>query len=76
MMLVLSRKAGQSIDVGDARITINRVHGGSVQVGIDAPKSIRILRTELETNDETNERKDTESTRITDSEGHPAIPAA
>jgi len=47
-MLVLARKTGESIDVGnDVRITIIRTAGDVVRVGIEAPKELRILRTEL-----------------------------
>lgn len=47
-MLVLTRKTNQSISLGDnIRITILDVEGDRVSVGIDAPKEIRIFRSEL-----------------------------
>jgi carbon storage regulator len=47
-MLVLSRKADETILVGDdVRITIVRVSGTQVRVGIDAPHETLILRGEL-----------------------------
>ena len=48
-MLVLSRKVDESIRIGDAVVTIISVAGGVVKVGIVAPPSVVILRTELET---------------------------
>lgn len=48
-MLVLSRKVGQEILIGDnIRITINKVSGNRVTLGVDAPEHVRILRGELE----------------------------
>ncbi len=47
-MLVLSRKAGESILIGDdVTIDIVSVDGDRVYVGINAPKSIRVFRKEL-----------------------------
>lgn len=46
-MLVLSRRAGESIQIGDD-ITITIVKSGAnVRIGIDAPKHVTILRSEL-----------------------------
>jgi carbon storage regulator CsrA len=47
-MLVLSRRVDESIRIGDAVVTIISVVGGVVKVGIVAPPSVVILRTELE----------------------------
>lgn len=47
-MLVLSRKTGQEIHIGDnIRIVINRIGGHRVTVGIEAPRDVRIVRGEL-----------------------------
>lgn len=47
-MLVLSRKALQSVVIGDAvRVTVIRVEGNQVRIGIEAPRDVRILRGEL-----------------------------
>ncbi len=47
-MLVLTRKTQEQIQVGDnIIITIVRVTGQSVRVGIQAPQSVRVVRGEL-----------------------------
>ena len=47
-MLSLTRKEGQSLHVGeDVVITIERVEGKKVKVSIQAPSSIKVLRSEL-----------------------------
>ena len=47
-MLVLSRKRDQSIIIGnDIRITVVDVKGDTVQLGIEAPRSIVIYREEI-----------------------------
>ena len=47
-MLVLSRKCGQTVCIGqDITITFLRVGGQVTKIGIDAPAPVRILRGEL-----------------------------
>ncbi len=47
-MLVLSRKQGEKIKIGEhITITVLGVRGGVVKLGIDAPPHVRILRGEL-----------------------------
>ena len=47
-MLVLSRKKAEQIQIGDnITITVLRVKGSAVQIGIDAPNHVKILRSEL-----------------------------
>lgn len=47
-MLVLGRKQAQTIQIGnDIRVTILRIKGNSVSVGIEAPEQVRIHRGEL-----------------------------
>jgi len=55
-MLVLTRKAGESIIIGDnIEVRVLRVDGDHVSVGINAPKMVTVLRAELlaEVRDET-----------------------
>ena len=48
-MLVLSRKTGERIHIGDnITIEIRRVAGNRVTLALDAPRTVRILRGELE----------------------------
>jgi carbon storage regulator len=48
-MLVLSRRVGEKITIGDdVVVTILAIKGNQVRVGIDAPASVTILRSELE----------------------------
>ncbi|MDN5331224.1 MAG: carbon storage regulator [Tepidanaerobacteraceae bacterium] len=47
-MLILSRKTGQSISIGrDITIKILLIEGDRVQIGITAPRNMKVLRTEL-----------------------------
>ena len=47
-MLVLSRKIGERIHIGnDVFVEVRRVAGNRVTLAINAPKSVRILRGEL-----------------------------
>jgi carbon storage regulator len=47
-MLVLQRRVGQGLRIGDAiEIVVLEVSGDSVRLGIDAPREIRVLRHEL-----------------------------
>ena len=47
-MLVLSRKPNQSIHIGDGiKVKITKVRGNVIQLGIEAPKSVRVMRSEL-----------------------------
>ena len=48
-MLVLSRKQNQRIRVGDqVVVTVVRVSGDKVRIGIEAPHDMRVLRDELD----------------------------
>lgn len=47
-MLVLTRKAGEKIVIGDnITITVLDVRGDSIRIGIDAPRGIKIQREEV-----------------------------
>ena len=60
-MLVVKRKKGESILIGDdIEITIVNLDNGSVKVAIDAPKEITILRKELYKEVEEENKKATE----------------
>jgi carbon storage regulator len=47
-MLVLSRKTGEEVVIGDSiRLTVLEVHGKSVRLGLTAPPELAIVRCEL-----------------------------
>ena len=47
-MLVLSRRVGESVVIGDdVTITVLEVRGDVVRIGIDAPRSVAVNRAEL-----------------------------
>lgn len=47
-MLVLSRRQNERIRVGDAVVvTVVRVSGDKVRIGIEAPAHVKVLRDEL-----------------------------
>ncbi|TWT87570.1 hypothetical protein Mal64_31120 [Pseudobythopirellula maris] len=47
-MLVLSRKAGEKINIGeDITVEVRRVAGNRVTIALSAPRDVRILRGEL-----------------------------
>jgi carbon storage regulator len=47
-MLIISRKQGESVIINDEiEITILDIHRDKIRIGIEAPKSVKILRKEL-----------------------------
>ena len=47
-MLVLTRKKGEAIVIdGGLKITVLEVHGNSTRLGIEAPKEVPVIRSEL-----------------------------
>ena len=47
-MLVLSRRAGESVVIGeDVTVSVLEVRGDVVRIGIDAPRSVAVHRAEL-----------------------------
>lgn len=47
-MLVLTRKKGEAIVIdGGLKITVLEVHGNSTRLGIEAPKEVPVMRSEL-----------------------------
>jgi len=47
-MLVLSRRADESLFIGDdIKITVLDIRGGQVRIGITAPDSIKVHREEV-----------------------------
>lgn len=49
VMLVLSRKIGERILIGDhVTVTVVRITGGGVRLGIEAPAEMAVIREELQ----------------------------
>ena len=47
-MLILSRRVGESVLIGDdVTITVLRVKGNQVRLGVNAPKSVSVQREEM-----------------------------
>lgn len=47
-MLVLTRKAGESIVIGnEVVITVLEVRGGQIRIGVDAPRNLAVHRAEI-----------------------------
>lgn len=47
-MLVLSRKEGERLVIGDdITLVISKIEGNRVSIGIEAPRDVKIMRSEL-----------------------------
>ena len=48
-MLILSRSVGQTIVIGQGKITITLIEtgNGTAKIGVDAPKDVEILKGEV-----------------------------
>ena len=58
-MLVLSRKVGEKILIGDKiSVTIVRVAQGTVRVGVEAPQEMAIVREEIKEQQQTAAREE------------------
>jgi carbon storage regulator len=70
-MLVLTRKLMEKLYIGDnVCVTVVRLEGGQVRLGIDAPREVAVVRAELIDGRESLPREDQEGT------GTPPAPMA
>ena len=46
-MLILTRKPGESLYIGDVKVTIVGQKGNQIRIGIEAPQDVRIYREEI-----------------------------
>lgn len=47
-MLVLSRRVGERVLIGDSIVvTVVATRGGTIRIGVDAPRSVGVVREEL-----------------------------
>jgi carbon storage regulator len=55
IMLVLSRKEGERLVIGeDITLVISKIEGNRVSIGIEAPRDVKIMRSELTTESTTS----------------------
>jgi len=75
-MLLLTRKLGENIRIGDdVKITIVEVKGNHVKLGIDAPPSVKVHREEIyERIQQERQRAAQAGTPQEDGGAHPARP--
>lgn len=58
MGVTLSRKNGESIVCGDVIVRVVKCGGARVSLNIEAPRSVKILRSELVEKDQHNGKKE------------------
>jgi carbon storage regulator CsrA len=50
-MLVLGRREQEKISIGEhITVTVTRISGSRVSIGVDAPSDVKVVRTELKGN--------------------------
>ena len=48
LMLILSRKVGERIRIADhIELVVTAIEGGRIRIGVEAPKTVQVLRAEL-----------------------------
>lgn len=73
-MLVLSRKIGESLRIGeDIELVILDVNRGQVRIGIEAPKTTNIVRSELLTRVQGEQPDEAAKTDDTASQQRPRV---
>lgn len=76
-MLILSRKVGERIRIGDAiEVVVQRVCGERVTLGLAAPHDVKILRGELENYGDQRNRQPIAVERPDGANNRPTIAAA
>lgn len=66
-MLVLTRKFGESIIIGDdIKITILDSKGKNIRIGIEAPRNIAIHRKDISTGDQEKNQKSNDDSQKTE----------
>ena len=71
-MLVLSRKVGERIWIGDQiAVTVVRITGGGVRLGIEAPPEMAVVREELKNKIETDGEASMEEKNPSTAKIHP-----
>jgi carbon storage regulator len=59
-MLVLTRRQGESLVIGDNHVTVTilDIHGERVKLSIDAPMEVKVMRKEVLTKERSQDRGD------------------
>lgn len=71
-MLILTRKPGQSLYIGDdVKITIVEIKGNQIRLGIDAPTQYRIYREEIYLQIQEENQRAAETVEMPDWQGLP-----
>jgi carbon storage regulator len=74
-MLLLTRKLGENIRIGDdVKITIVEVKGNHVKLGIDAPPSVKVHREEIYERIQQERQRAAQQENAADKEPRPAPP--
>lgn len=72
-MLVLTRKLQQQIKIGDQiTVTVLRVKGNTVRIGVAAPRDVRVIRGELPKGTANEQPAALDSTTLGESDGDEA----
>ena len=75
-MLVLTRRVGQSIVIGDdVVVTVLEVRGDSVRLGVEAPRAVEVHREEVWREVQGSDRSASSSTGAADAPGRLRRPA-
>ena len=53
-MMVIKRRAGQSVRIGDVTVVVLEVQRSAVRLGIEAPRELEVVRSELESKEKTD----------------------
>lgn len=76
-MLILTRKPGEVIYIGDEiKITIVEIKGSQIRVGIDAPADLRIYRKEIYDQIQEENRMAASGADLSGLEGLPSFPGS
>lgn len=76
-MLVLSRKIGERIRIGDdVVLTVVRIHGDKVRLGIEAPNDVTIHREEVYRRLQPESIRGPETSSVEPTEGDPGSDAS
>jgi len=62
-MLVLGRKPGEYVMIGDIKVQVVKSRQGDLRLAIDAPPGVKIIRGEVFENEQKNNEKESQQHR-------------